>query len=108
MASSGSGEHAGRLALLVGIGGLGGTGVTAWFHPIVGGVILGSGIVLIGVITLTALFGKDTWSARAFRLLRLFNDKQEPPAPEVEARSRLLTEKTAPTGHGLARPASAP
>jgi len=50
-------------------------------HPMLGEVIAGGeGVVALTIIAV-ALFGSQTLSDRAFRLLRWFANRPEPPAP---------------------------
>ena len=77
-----SGKGASRGGRLVGLGGvLGGLGGVLTFSPAVGAAILGCGVALVSLIVLTALYGRETCSTRAFRLLRLVTAKPEPVAP---------------------------
>jgi hypothetical protein len=60
------------LAALVGIGML---------HPMLGEVMAVVEVVAVLTIIATALFGSGVLSERAFRLLRWFGDRPEPPTP---------------------------
>jgi hypothetical protein len=50
-------------------------------HPILGQVIAVIEIVAVLTIIATALFGSQALSERAFRLLRWFGNRPEPPGP---------------------------
>ncbi|MEU8193437.1 hypothetical protein AB0C10_06610 [Microbispora amethystogenes] len=47
-------------------------------HPVLSAVIAGVGAAAGLVVVLTALFGSDRFSERAFRLLRRLADRPEP------------------------------
>jgi hypothetical protein len=51
------------------------------FHPALGEAIAIIEIVIMLTIITTALFGSCTLSERAFRLLRWFGNRPEPPTP---------------------------
>lgn len=58
-------------------------------HPMFGQVIVVIEIVMVLTIILTALFGSQTLSERAFRLLRWVGNRSEPPPPDtVQAKDR--------------------
>jgi hypothetical protein len=50
-------------------------------HPLLGEVIAITEIVVALTVIAVALFGSKTLSERAFRLLRWFGNRPEPPAP---------------------------
>jgi len=50
-------------------------------HPLVDEVIAIAEIVVALTVIVVALFGSQALSERAFRLLRWFGDRPEPPAP---------------------------
>jgi hypothetical protein len=50
-------------------------------HPMLGEVIAVIEVVVVLTIIATALFGSQALSERAFRLLRWFGDRPEPPMP---------------------------
>jgi hypothetical protein len=50
-------------------------------HPLLGEVIAITEIVIVLTVTAVALFGSKALSERAFRLLRWFGNRPEPPAP---------------------------
>lgn len=50
-------------------------------HPLLGEVIAIAEIVVVLTVIAVALFGSKTLSERAFRLLRWFANRPEPPAP---------------------------
>jgi hypothetical protein len=50
-------------------------------HPLLGEVIAITEIVVALTVIAVALFGSKTLSERAFRLLRWFGNRREPPAP---------------------------
>ena len=50
-------------------------------HPLLGGVIAITEIAVVLTVIAVALFGSKTLSERAFRLLRWFGNRPEPPAP---------------------------
>jgi hypothetical protein len=50
-------------------------------HPLLGEVIASTEIVVTLTVIAVALFGSKTLSERAFRLLRWFVNRPEPPAP---------------------------
>jgi hypothetical protein len=51
------------------------------FHPLLGEVIAITEIVVALTVIAVALFGSQALSERAFRLLRWFGNRPEPPAP---------------------------
>jgi hypothetical protein len=51
------------------------------FHPLLGEVIAITEIVVALTVIAIALFGNQALSERAFRLLRWFGNRPEPPAP---------------------------
>lgn len=51
------------------------------FHPLLGEVIAVIEISVVLVIIVTALYGSKELSERAFRLLRWFVNRPEPPPP---------------------------
>jgi hypothetical protein len=50
-------------------------------RPVLGAVLAGIELAVVLVILGCALFGSDVLSERAFRLLRWFANRPEPPAP---------------------------
>ena len=50
-------------------------------HPLLGGVLAVVELVMILTVLSTALFGSQTLSERAFRLLRWLGNRPEPPTP---------------------------
>jgi hypothetical protein len=50
-------------------------------HPLLGTAIAGIEVVVVLTIIATALFGSRALSERAFRLLRWFGNRPEPPGP---------------------------
>ena len=50
-------------------------------HPLLGEVIAITEIVVAFTVIAVALFGSQALSERAFRLLRWFSNRPEPPAP---------------------------
>jgi hypothetical protein len=50
-------------------------------HPLLGEVIAIAEIVVVLTVIAVALFGSRALSERAFRLLRWFGNRPEPPAP---------------------------
>jgi hypothetical protein len=59
-----------------------GTPVGIWLlHPLPGEVIAGIEIVVVLTVIAVALFGREARSERAFRLLRWFANRPEPPGP---------------------------
>jgi hypothetical protein len=50
-------------------------------HPLLGEVIASTEIVVVLTVIAVALFGSKALSERAFRLLRWFGNRPEPPAP---------------------------
>jgi len=50
-------------------------------HPLLGEVIAITEIAVVLTVIAVALFGSKTLSERAFRLLRWFGNRPEPPAP---------------------------
>jgi len=51
-------------------------------HPLLGEVIAITEIAVVLTVIAVALFGSKTLSERAFRLLRWFGNRPEPPAPK--------------------------
>jgi hypothetical protein len=75
---------------------LGGSAAVAAFHPIAGISVLVCEVVLAALIVITALYGEEDRSSRAFRLLRLIKGQAEPPPPPPEdVRRRRKTEDLA-------------
>lgn len=69
--------------------------VTAWLvMPLFGAVVIGTEVAVVLAVVLTALFGSDTKSDRAFRLLRWSLNRPEPPA----GTSRRITKETTAPG----------
>ena len=55
-------------------------------NPLLGEVIAITEIVAALTVIAIALFGSQALSERAFRLLRWFGNRPEPPAPELVTR----------------------
>lgn len=53
----------------------------AMLYPLLGAVLAVVELVMILTVLGTALFGSQTLSERAFRLLRWLRDRPEPPSP---------------------------
>jgi hypothetical protein len=51
-------------------------------RPMLGEIVIGIEVVVVLTMIATALFGSQTLSERAFRLLRWFGNRPEPPAPD--------------------------
>jgi hypothetical protein len=51
------------------------------FHPMLGEVVAVTEVVVVLTIIATALFGSQSLSERAFRLLRWFGNRPEPQTP---------------------------
>lgn len=81
---------------------LGGAGAVIMLRPTAGVVIVSCAVGLAALTALTALYGRDPWSARAFRLLRLLSEKPEPPAPKVPRAPRGMpaTNRTSGQAYG--------
>lgn len=62
----------------------------AVLHPLLGEVMTAVELVVILTVLGTALFGSQTLSERAFRLLRWLGNRPEPPGPDETARARAL------------------
>jgi hypothetical protein len=75
-----AGAGAASLGTPVGIGML---------HPMLGEVIAIIEIVVALTIIATALFGSHVLSERAFRLLRWFGNRPEPPGPGGQQEGRV-------------------
>lgn len=71
-------------ALGLGSSAIGGTVAAYYSHPLVGLAIVICGTVIAMITLGTALFGSETTSDRAFRLLRWFSNHPEPDAPPVQ------------------------
>jgi hypothetical protein len=54
-------------------------------HPLLGGVLAVVELVMILTVLGTALFGSQTLSERAFRLLRWLGNRPEPPGPSEQS-----------------------
>ena len=50
-------------------------------HPLLGEIIAVTEIVVALTVIAVALFGSEALSDRAFRILRWFGNRPEPPAP---------------------------
>jgi hypothetical protein len=59
--------------------------VAGLLHPLLGVALAVIEIVVTVMIIVVALFGSQALSDRAFRLLRWFGGRPEPPAPEQHA-----------------------
>lgn len=70
----------------------------AVLHPLLGEVMAIVELTVILTVLGTALFGSQTLSERAFRLLRWLGNRPEPPGPSEAAPSRALR-STAKGGH---------
>jgi hypothetical protein len=68
---------------VTGAASLGGAVGIGMLHPLLGEVIAITEIVVALTVIAVALFGSKTLSERAFRLLRWFGNRPEPPAPEL-------------------------
>jgi hypothetical protein len=62
----------------------------AVLHPLLGEVMTAVELVVILTVLGTALFGSQTLSERAFRLLRWLGNRPEPPGPDETTRTRAL------------------
>jgi hypothetical protein len=60
----------------------------AALHPLLGEVMTAVELMVILTVLGTALFGSNTLSERAFRLLRWLRDRPEPPGLSDTARTR--------------------
>jgi hypothetical protein len=58
-------------------------------HPMLGEIIAVIEVVVVLTIIATALFGSQALSERAFRLLRWFGNRPEPPTPGSERRDEV-------------------
>ncbi|MFD3400071.1 hypothetical protein ACFWUU_05330 [Kribbella sp. NPDC058693] len=75
MSNASQSERTRRLIPIAGLTSLGGAGSLTYFHPVLGGAVLGAGMALLALLVAAALFGGKTVSRRAFRLLRLLTTK---------------------------------
>jgi hypothetical protein len=66
----------GRVARMSGL--FGGVGAVMMLRPTAGVVIVGFAVVLAALTVLPAIYGRETWSARAFQLLRLLKEPDKP------------------------------
>jgi hypothetical protein len=71
----------------------------AVLRPLLGEVVTAVELVVILTVLGTALFGNQTLSERAFRLLRWLGNRPEPPTPDDTARTGTLAHP-AKGGHG--------
>ena len=71
----------------------------AVLRPLLGEVMMIVELVVFLTVLGTALFGSETLSERAFRLLRWLGNRPEPPGPDDTARTRALRHP-AKGGHG--------
>jgi hypothetical protein len=71
----------------LGISAIGAPSAASYFHPVLGLLLAASEIATIVTVVASALFGTSTISERAFRLLRWFADRPEPPSPPKLASS---------------------
>ncbi len=72
-------------------------------HPMLGEVIAVIEVVVVLTIIATALFGSQALSERAFRLLRWFGNRPEPPTPGSSERGAEVGDTTPPGRHGQGR-----
>jgi len=70
----------------------------AILHPLLGEAMAVVELIVILTVLGTALFGSQTLSERAFRLLRWLGNRPEPPGPSDTATTRALRH-TAKGGH---------
>lgn len=56
----------------------GGLGLITTASPVLGAMLLGCGVVIMALVVVTALFGSEVRSDRAFRLLRWVRGTAEP------------------------------
>jgi hypothetical protein len=68
-----------------GVAGIGAPTILSVLHPLLGGIVALIELTVVLTIFGTALFGSETLSQRAFRLLRWMVNRPEPPAPEQPA-----------------------
>jgi hypothetical protein len=66
---------------VTGVASLGSAVGVGMLHPLLGEVIVITEIVVALTVIAVALFGSKTLSERAFRLLRWFGNRPEPPIP---------------------------
>jgi hypothetical protein len=66
-----------------GAAGIGTPTTLSVLHPLLGGIVALIELTVVLTIFGTALFGSETLSQRAFRLLRWAVNRPEPPAPEA-------------------------
>ena len=72
----------GRRKALIGLSALIGAPVGIWLlQPVAGAVIVTAEIASVFIVIASALFGSEILSERAFRLLRWFSNRPEPPGP---------------------------
>ena len=71
-----------------GIAGVGTPAGISVFHPLLGEIMVSVEFAVILTIITTALFATRELSERAFRLLRWFGNRPEPPAPDNERAAR--------------------
>lgn len=71
----------------------------AVLRPLLGEVMTAVELVVILTVLGTALFGSQTLSERAFRLLRWLGNRPEPPGPSDTTGTRALRNATE-GGHG--------
>jgi hypothetical protein len=71
-------------ALGLGLSAIGGTAAAYYSHPLVGQAIVICETAAAMITVATALFGSETTSERAFRLLRWLTNRPEPDAPPTQ------------------------
>jgi hypothetical protein len=69
-------------------------------HPLLGEVIAITEIAVVLTVIAVALFGSKTLSERAFRLLRWFGNRPEPPAPNLTGNPSYSGVTSSPTVRG--------
>jgi len=82
-------------AAVAGLGALAPPGATFAFHPMFAAVFVTIEVAVAPVVIFTALFGSETISERAFRLLRWVANRPEPAAPPQ--RRLLAAQSQTPT-----------
>ena len=81
---------------VAGVAGIGAPATLFMLHPLLGGIVALVELTVVLTIFGTALYGSETLSQRAFRLLRWMVNRPEPPTPEAVQRQGQPSARDSP------------